>query len=81
MNNESTLTSLGMLRVNLDQKNRKDYLEYLVPFATYILSKYDKGPINNKNFRNMIKEEFGLIIPLNVTLRVLQRLVNRKLDY
>ena len=68
----STLTSLAVLKVNVDQ--RRDYLDYLRPFALQALTHKHLEPITDHTVAQVIEREFGLIIPQRTIQLVLKRL-------
>lgn len=72
MNRETTLSSLAMLRVNINQG--KDYLEYLRPFILQVLKNYTDEPVTDYKISEAIKLEFGLIIPPRTIQIVLNRI-------
>lgn len=73
MGSTSTLTSLAMLKVEIDHGG--DYLNYLKPFISQVL--YDKKPelITDSGISDLIKEHFGLEIPARTVQIILKRLV------
>jgi len=75
MDSTATLTSLAMLKVNIDQG--KDYLEYLVPFILQILVDHRPDPVTELVVQNYIRTDFGLEIPERAIQIVLKR-VSRK---
>lgn len=68
----STLTSLAMLRVQIDQGD--DYLDYLKPFVLQTL--VDTGPdiIKSQTVKQQIAKQFGLDIPDPTIQVVLKRI-------
>jgi len=68
----ATLTSLAMLKVNVDQG--RDYLDYLRPFILQVL--YDKKPtpVTDVVVKDHILNDFGLEIPERAVQIVLKRL-------
>jgi hypothetical protein len=76
MTNANTLVSLAMLKVNADVGNQ-DYIDYLVPFATYVLTRAEPSPITAIAVQESLRSEFGLTIPQHPTELVLRRLVQR----
>ena len=68
----STLTSLAILKVNMDQ--RRDYLDYLRPFILQALSEQQSDTITDHTVAQRIEEDFGLIIPQRTIQLVLKRL-------
>ncbi len=78
----NTLTSLAILKVNVDQG--RDYLDYLRPFILQILVEYKPDPITDTVVSKHIRERFGLEIPERTVQIVLRRLakthvINREL--
>ena len=73
----NTLTSLAILRVNIDQG--KDYLDYLRPFILQILSDHDIDPISTGVICRLLREQFGLEIPERTIEILLKRLSTRRL--
>lgn len=71
--NTSTLTSLAILKVTLDQ--RRDYLDYLRPFLQQILRETSpQDRITPADASASIQERFGLIIPERTSELILRRL-------
>ena len=68
----ATLTSLAMLKVNVDQG--KDYLDYLRPFILQILVDQKPDPVRDWVIRNHLRTQFGLEIPERAVQVVLKRL-------
>lgn len=71
-----TLTSLAMLKVNLDTQER-DYLDYLVPFVIHVLSTYRPDPLTDAGVRGLLLTEFRLTLPVRAVQLVLRRLAKR----
>ncbi len=71
----NTLTSLAILKVNIDQGN--DYLDYLRPFIFQILTDHKLDPITGGAVHQHILEQFGLEIPPQTIEAVLRRLSKR----
>ena len=71
----NTLTSLAILKVNIDQG--KDYLDYLRPFILQVLIDHKPDPITNQVVSKYICEQFGLKIPERPIEIVLKR-ISRK---
>lgn len=67
-----TLTSLAMLKVNIDQG--KDYLEYLRPFILQILIDQKPDPVTDVVVRDHLRTQFGLEIPERVAQILLKRI-------
>jgi hypothetical protein len=78
MDKATTLTSLAMLKVNADVANR-DYVDYVVPFVSYVLTRFKPSPITAIAVQGLLKTEFGLAIPQHPTEFVLHRMVKRKI--
>lgn len=72
MASTETLTSLAMLKVNVDQG--KDYLDYLRPFIMQILVDQKPDLITNRVVREHLRKRFGLEIPERAIQVVLKRL-------
>lgn len=71
-----TLTSLAMLKVNLDTQER-DYIDYIVPFAAHVLSTSHPDPVTDAGVRDLVRTEFGLSLPTRGVQLVLRRLAKR----
>lgn len=67
-----TLTSLAMLKVNIDQG--KDYLDYLRPFILQVLVDNKPDPVTDKVVHDYLRTQFGLEIPTRTVQVVLKRL-------
>lgn len=74
MTSTATLTSLAILRVNLEEQ-RGDYLENLRPFILQILFVHRPDPVTDGIVADYIRADFGLVIPHRSIHRVLLRLV------
>lgn len=70
----ATLTSLAMLKVHADAKERQDYVDYLKPFAVYILVKHRPFPVSRERLRDILLQEFGLKVPVRGCELILKRL-------
>ena len=68
----NTLTSLAILKVNLD--HGRDYLDYLRPFILQILVTHRPDPVTDGVVSELILNEFGLEIPDPVVSIVLRRI-------
>jgi len=68
----ATLTSLAMLKVNIDQG--KDYLDYLRPFILQILVDHKPDPVTDRVVQDYLRTKFGLEIPERAVQVVLKRL-------
>lgn len=75
MPSSETLTSLAMLKVSIDQG--RDYLDYLNPFVTHILSKQKPDPVTDEGVCDLLRAEFGLEIPSRTVQIVLRRLARQ----
>ncbi len=71
----ATLTSLAMLKVNVDQG--RDYLDYLRPFILQVLCDHKPNPVTDAVVRDHIRSDFGLEIPERAVQMVLKRLVRQ----
>ncbi len=67
-----TLTSLAMLKVNIDQG--RDYLDYLRPFILQVLVDHRPDPVTDQVVRDHLRTQFGLEIPARAVQIVLKRL-------
>ncbi len=72
MASTETLTSLAMLKVNIDQG--KDYLDYLRPFILQVLIDHKPDPVTDRVIRDHLRTQFGLEIPERAVQVVLKRL-------
>ena len=68
----TTLTSLAMLKVNIDQGF--DYLDYLRPFTLQVLYDHTPNPVTDVAVRDHIRTDFGLELPERAVQIVLKRL-------
>ena len=71
----ATLTSLAMLRVNLEER-RGDYLENLRPFILQVLFTHNPNPVTDAIVAQHVREDFGLVIPRRTIQGMLRRLVS-----
>lgn len=72
MKSSTTLTSLAMLKVHVDQG--QDYLDYLRPFIVQVLCDHKPDSVTDAVVRDHIRDDFGLEIPQRVVQVVLKRL-------
>ena len=72
MSTTATLTSLAMLKVNVD--HGRDYLDYLRPFILQVLVDHKPDPITDRGVRDHIRTQYGLAIPERAIQVVLRRL-------
>ena len=72
----ATLTSLAILKVNVDQGN--DYLDYLRPFILQVLVEHKPDPITTRVVRDHIRTQFGLEIPDQTVEIVLRRISKQR---
>jgi hypothetical protein len=70
-----TLTSLAMLKVNTDEG--RDYFDYLLPFVRFVLGRSRPDPVSDTGTQLLLREEFGLALPVHAVAFVLQRLAKR----
>ena len=68
----ATLTSLAILRVNID--DGRDYLDYLRPFVLQVLFEMQPDFVTNESTAAAIRKRFGLVIPPRTVQIVLRRL-------
>ncbi len=68
----ATLTSLAMLKINVDQG--RDYLDYLNPFVLQILASEKPNPVTDRVICDHLRTTFGLEIPSRAVQVVLKRL-------
>ncbi len=71
----NTLTSLAILKVNIDQG--RDYFDYLKPFVLQVLFHHNDGPITGKGVCQSIRDDFGLEIPEHIVGIVLRRIAKQ----
>ena len=71
----STLTSLAILKVNINQG--RDYLDYIRPFILQVLIDHNPDPITVSVISQHIREQFGLEIPERTVEIVLRRISKR----
>ena len=71
----ATLTSLAMLKVNIDQE--RDYLDYLHPFILQVLCDHTPDPVTDSAVCNHIRTDFGLEIPERAVQIVLKRMARK----
>ncbi len=74
----ASLVSVAMLKVNYDLHNR-DYIDYLVPFATYVLSPLKGKSVVVDLVKKEILSKFGLNLPRGTIEVCLKRM--SKLGY
>ncbi len=72
MASTETLTSLAMLKVQIDQG--QDYLDYLRPFILQVLVDKKPDPVIDQVVRDHLRTQFGLEIPTRAIQLVLKRL-------
>jgi len=77
MSLRDTLTSLAMLKVNIDQG--RDYLDYLVPFVVQVLADSNPESVTDQLVRELVARHFGLEIPERTVQLVLRRLARKRL--
>ena len=70
----TTLTSLAILKVNVDEGN--DYLEYLRPFTLQILIDHGPGFITTEIVKSRIVEQYGLTVP-EPTIKIVLKRISR----
>lgn len=72
-----TLTSLAMLKVNID--GGRDYLDYLQPFIMQVLADHKPEPVTDEIVCNLIQTQFGLVIPQRTVHIILKRLSRKNI--
>lgn len=72
MASTETLTSLAMLKINIDQG--KDYLDYLRPFILQALVDHRPDQVTDQVVQVLLRRQFGLEIPPRTIQIVLKRL-------
>ena len=76
MSTVSTLTSLAILKVNIDQG--RDYLDYLRPFILQILADEQPNTVTDVGTRDSLSSQYGLEVPERSVQLVLKRLAREK---
>ena len=79
MTSTATLTSLAILKVNIDEG--QNYLDYLKPFVLHVLAKDRPDQVTDANVAASLKEAFGLEIPHRTLQIVLKRLSRQRPSY
>jgi len=69
----ATLTSLAMLKVDIDHGN--DYLDYLKPFIIQVLFDHNPDPVTDQGVCDYLRADYGLEIPTRTVQIVLKRIV------
>ena len=72
----NTLTSLAILKVNIDQG--RDYLDYLRPFVFQVLVDHYEPYVTALDVKRTINQRFGLDIPERTVDIVLKRISRRQ---
>jgi len=70
----ATLTSLAMLKVHADARERQDYVDYLKPFAVHVLAEHRPFPVSRERLQDLLLQEFGLKLPAHGCELILKRL-------
>lgn len=70
----ATLTSLAMLKVRADARDRQDYIDYLKPFGVYVLAENKCYPVSREQLQVLLLSEFGLKVPVRGCELILKRL-------
>ena len=70
----NTLTSLAILKVNLDEG--RDYFDYLRPFVMHVLLDDTTEVVTSPSVNRNIRERFGLVMPNQIVEIVLKRLTS-----
>src|SRR3990172_905001 len=71
-----TLTSLAILKVDLDE-NLRDYLDYLLTFVLDVLNTHKPDPVTDQKISELLLENFGLNVPHRGCQLVLRRMVRK----
>lgn len=71
--NRITLTSVAMLKVDLDTRTR-DYIDYLKPFIMHILASFPSSSFSIKEIGDNIYKEFGIQLPFRIVELLLARI-------
>lgn len=74
-NNAATLSSLAMLKVNIDGGG--DYLEYLRPYVIQVLIESPPETVTDQSIADQLRYQCGLEIPRRTVQIVLQRLARK----
>ena len=72
----NSLTSLAILKVNINQG--RDYLNYLRPFVLQILADHRPSPVTDQIVSDLIREQFGLEIPVPTVQMLLKRISKKR---
>lgn len=75
MSNE-TLISLAILKVNSEEKGT-DYIDYIIPFILFSCSKSKIIIVTEELAQQILKDEYGLLIPIYVMKTIIKRLKKR----
>jgi predicted transcriptional regulator len=75
MSNATTLSSLAMLKVNID--NDGDYLEYLIPYVLQVLVESPPEVVSDISIAAQLRSLCGLEIPRRTVHIVLKRLARK----
>ena len=73
---KSTLSSLAILKVNIDEEN-KDYVDNLANFVLHVLNKHRPDPVTEEETSRLLSDDFGLNVPRKGAQMVLRRLTKR----
>lgn len=73
VNNTQTLTSLAMLKVDIDQQHR-NYVDYVTPFVVDVLHAGGFDIISDVRVADQLLVRFGLKVPTKAVQHVLRRL-------
>ncbi len=75
MSYSTTLTSLAILKVNIDHD--RDYLDYLRPFVLNILAHENLDRVTDEKIHQLILTKFGLYIPPRSIQIILKRIARK----
>jgi len=68
----TTLTSLAILKVNIDEG--RDYLDYIKPFILQVLVDHKPDPVTDQVVKEYLQSDFGLHIPRRTVQIILKRI-------
>ena len=77
MSNGSTLSSLAMLKVNYDEKQGNNYLDYVLPLVVNAVFRSNQKSVTSEDVQSFMQDRFGLHVPIHVIGLLLRRLTKR----
>lgn len=72
-----TLTSLAMLKVDIDEGHR-DYIDYLAIFVLSVLETHKLEVVTDALVADLLLEDFGLKVPIKAVQLVLRRMARNR---